>query len=319
VGARYTYETKSGFGFNSDPGFVTGPPISGTYSDSWNAFTPKFTATYQATPELMFYGLISRGFQSGGFNVQGSTSAAFGFPYNSEYVWNYEAGEKFDGFDHRLQVNVSGFLDYYTDLQVISFNQVTLSSLTTNAGSAHVDGIEAEARAAPFNWLTMGVEYNHLWATFENYIIDNGPGVPVSNFSGNQVPYVSPDRVTLSGDVHFPVAGGADGTVSISADWSYRAAMWFDAGNTAPAFLRNLTEWRGLLDARAAWTSPNGAWEVELWGKNLTNTVFVTQGAELTFLLESDDPAEFTNPDLHDFFVTPNPPRTFGVTLRRKF
>ena len=231
-------------------------------------------------------------------------------------MWNFEAGEKFDGFNHRLQINVSGFLDRYTDLQIVSFNQTTLSANTTNAGSAYINGFEAQAQAAPTGWLTVGASWDHLWSKFTNYIVNNGPGVPASDYTGNQVPYVAPDRVTLNGDLHFPIGADA-GRISLGADWSWRNEMWFDAANSAPDFLRSLTAWHGLLDGHVLWTSENDIWEVEVWGKNLTNTLFITQGAELTFLLET--PEDAANPNLHDFFVTPNPPRTFGVTMRRRF
>jgi len=109
AGARYTWQEKSGHGYVNPSGTIVGGPISARQSASWTAFTPKLTVSYEPTQGLMTYATASRGFLSGGFNAQGSTSSALARPFDSEYVWNYELGAKFLGLDNRLQVNIAGF------------------------------------------------------------------------------------------------------------------------------------------------------------------------------------------------------------------
>jgi iron complex outermembrane receptor protein len=319
LGIRYTTETKSGYGSISYANFVFGPAIAATYGPHrWNGVTPKATLTYQAVPQLMLYATASRGFVSGGYNVQGSTSAALGTPFNPEYMWNYEFGGKFDALDHRLQVSISAFFDRYSDLQIVSFNDQTLSYSTTNAGSADVNGLESSVRWIPISWLRLGVQYQHLWAKFRTYVINNGPGVPPSDYSSNYVPFVAPDSVTVTAEVEVPLGAGA-GSFSFGADYAYRSPFWTDAANDTPPFLKSLTAWNGLVNARAAWMSANKLWTVQAWGKNLTNLQFVANGAELTPLLLSNNPAEFLNPNLHNFLRTTTLPRTYGLTVRRAF
>ena len=77
-------------------------------------------------------------------------------PFDSEVVWNYEAGVKFDGLEHRLQANVSAFTDRYKQLQIIQ--NVTSPSgfftATNNAGAAQ----PAEARWNPAGYLRNVIE-----------------------------------------------------------------------------------------------------------------------------------------------------------------
>ncbi|WP_324292547.1 TonB-dependent receptor domain-containing protein [uncultured Desulfobacter sp.] len=66
---------------------------------------------YHCVPDLMFYGSVSKGYRSGGFNMFAMDSRYYS--YEPESLWNYEVGVKGDFFDHRLVVN--GAL-YYMDI-----------------------------------------------------------------------------------------------------------------------------------------------------------------------------------------------------------
>jgi iron complex outermembrane receptor protein len=317
VGARYTWESKSGYSFINPSNTVVGPPVGANYSNSWSAFTPKMTLTYLPTSELLTYATISRGFESGGYNVQGTDQAALSTPFNPEYMWNYEIGTKYDGLDHRLKINVSGFVDKYTDLQLVAFNSTALTFATTNAGTATVRGIESEISAAPTDWLTLGLQYNYLYGRFTRYVIDNGPGQPPTVNTGNNLPYVSPHKITGSTEVHFDIPGDRHlGRVTIGGDYTYRGPIWFTAANDTPQYLHDKTAWKGLVNLNALWTSDSGRWNLQFWAKNVTDLHSVIQVTTATAVWET--PAEAANPNdvLSQLFLIP--PRTFGVTLRWK-
>jgi iron complex outermembrane recepter protein len=313
VGGRYTREDKSGHSFVNYANIVTGPSISGNYSDSWGAFTPKVTLSYQSNPALLLYATVSKGFQSGGFNVQGSTDEALRVPFLPEYVWNYELGAKYDGLDHRLRANVTGFLDRYTNLQIVEYDAAHLTFTTTNAGKASVDGIETDVAVAPSQWITVGIRYDYLHTKFTDYVINNGPGVPPTDNTGNQVPFAAPNVFTANVDLHFD-SPPLHGTIAFGADYTYRSPIQLTVANDTPADVRPNTEWNGVINLRASWTSTDTRWQVSLWGKNVTNRHFTNLAADQSIFFLSQ--AEANNPALHVYEGTLLMPAWFGLTFR---
>jgi iron complex outermembrane receptor protein len=319
VGARYTYESKSGFADLNHSNHFFGPAISGDFSDSWTAFTPKLTLTYKPVESLMTYATVSKGFQSGGFNTQGGDQTSLTLPFNSEIVWNYEVGIKFDGLSHRLQVNLSGFTDRYSQLQIIQ--NVTSPSgyftATNNAGAATVNGLELDLQAAPANWVTLGLRYDYLSSEFTSYLINNGDGT-FTNDTGNQVPFVSRSRVTPSIDLHTDLSGGR-GRVAFGGDYSYRSPYFITPGNNSdtPAYITALTAWHGLINLHASWTSANARHEVALFGQNVTNIHYGLLPADLSVFVQSG-PEYFGGTD-HLYNMRPGPPQSIGITFREKF
>jgi len=126
VGGRYTWQKKSGSAYlNSTGGVIRGSNLHAAQNASWTAFTPAATLTYQATSSLMSYATVSRGFLSGGFNANSSTDKGLAIPFDSEYVWNYEVGTKFNGLNNRLRADIAAFIGRYTNLQVIQLDTTT--------------------------------------------------------------------------------------------------------------------------------------------------------------------------------------------------
>ena len=61
----------------------------------------------------LYYGSVSRGFKSGGFNFTANVPA-----YDPEYLWSYEIGAKYSLLDDKLNSNVALFYYGYEYLQV---------------------------------------------------------------------------------------------------------------------------------------------------------------------------------------------------------
>lgn len=316
AGVRYTHESKDGFSFLNPSGTIAGPPASASYDGAWSAVTPKGSLTYKLIPELMLYTTVSKGFQGGGFNTQGSTPAALSTPFSPTIVWNYEIGEKFENANHELQANVSAFVDRYSELQIVSFDGATQQFSTTNAGAADVKGVEADFAALPAPWLTLTVNYTGMTSKFTNYVINNGPGSPLTIYTGNKVPFVPANRVTAGAELHLNAPWLA-GRVDVGGDYTYRSSIEADAANDLPQFVLDRTVWNGLINAHATWSSYDGRWSAQLWGKNLRNIEYTEQTGNETGLFET--PAEFNNPNNQIWTYHPNPPRTFGITLRASF
>jgi iron complex outermembrane receptor protein len=281
--------------------------------------TPKLTLTYKPVEALMVYATVSKGFQSGGFNTQGGDQTSLTLPFDSEIVWNYEVGAKFHGLDNRLQLNLSAFSDRYSQLQIIT-NVSTpqgFFTATSNAGAATVNGMEADLQGAPTNWLTLGLRYDYLTSKFTDYVIDNGDGT-FTNDNGNEVPFVSRNRMTASVDLHTDLSGER-GRIAFGGDVSYRSKYYISAGNAAdtPDYITDLTAWHGVLNLHASWTSSNGRHEVALFGQNVTNKHYALLPVDLSpFVLSG---FEYAVAGGHLFNMRPGPYQSIGITFREKF
>jgi iron complex outermembrane receptor protein len=316
VGGRYTWQEKTGSAYlNSTGGIIRGSDLHAAQNASWTAFTPAATLSYQATSSLMSYATVSKGFLSGGFNANSSTDKGLAIPFDSEYVWNYEIGTKYNGLDNRLRANAAVFYDRYTNLQVIQFDTATLDSITTNAGAAYVAGLETDLEGAPTKWLTLGLKYDYLDSRFTQFLINNGDGT-FTNDAGNKVPFTPTQRATASAEVHsdFPI-----GTFAVGGDYTYRSAeeLTPQNGNDTPQAIRDLTKWRGLVNLHALWTSKNDRWEVALWGKNITNLHYAVFAQSAGIFIVTH--AELADPTKYLYEIQPGPYRSFGVTLRTRF
>jgi outer membrane receptor protein involved in Fe transport len=92
--------------------------------------------------------------------------------------------------------------------------------------------------------------------------------------------------------------------------------MWLTVANDTPADVLDRTAWRGVVNMHASWMFRDDRWELEAWGKNVTNQHFLTIAGDQTILLAS--PSEANNPANHIFDAHLAMPRWYGLTLRIK-
>ncbi len=316
AGARYTNEDRrSGRTFenffnpavsviNNEPPFgkgvgVPGAPISG--EADFDAFTPKFSASYKVTPAVLAYVSYSEGFKSGGFD--GRASSQFQFqPFRPEFVDAYEGGLKTSWFDGRLVVNAAYFYNDYTDVQVTSFgaDPVTgvFTSLFTNAAAATIQGGEIEASAKPLPGLRVDASLGVLDAHYDKFQILNG--TTVTDASNRRLVNTPPVSASLALTYDRPLFGRLDGEAHVDANYRGETATEI----TDSPLLRQ-PEYVNLNAFLALRTSDN-RWEARLGVKNLTDVAVRRQG----FNLDAFPGVEVA------FF---NPPRTYDVRLIHRF
>ena len=84
--------------------------------------SPKVSIDYQVNPDVMVYGLATRGFKSGGYNIRANAVAVprSAEPFDDESVDSFEVGSKMAFLDQRLFLNVSLFHNKYKDIQLLS-------------------------------------------------------------------------------------------------------------------------------------------------------------------------------------------------------
>ena len=294
AGMRYTQETKE-FNQNfSQESIATGNPLP-TFpriyriEDEYTAWTPKLGAEFRATEDFMLYASVTRGFKSGGFNFASANPAQ---GYSPEYLWSYEAGFKSDLLDNRLRLNGTVFHYKYTDLQVQSFLTPGVIDIT-NASDAKVTGVEIEVVGKPAAGLEIGGYLAYLDAVYENYPGALKPGNIPFDASGQTINSAPKWSYTAYAQHRHELGDGSALIGRIEYNW--RDRQFFTPEN-------NLVETQkeyGLLNANVGYASPGGRWQVYLYGRNLTDTDYVTTTATFTGVVSG----------------RVGEPRTFGIRL----
>lgn len=267
AGGRYTDEKKvfTTMFVRNASGVVSIPKT--TLSESWDAFTPRAGIEYQWTPDLLAYFSASRGFKSGGFNGR-ATSAAELDTFDPEYVWAYEIGLKSEWLDHRLTANFAAFYNDYTDIQLTSIRAVDglIVAVTENAGSAEMKGFELEIAAQPTDSFFFSGGIGYLDAKYTKL----APGATVSLDSK----LVKTPKWTTNLVVKYEWSLGDRGLFSIGGDLSYRSSHFNEPTNIPILKQEAYT----LLGANATYVSASGNWSFSLFGTNLSDERYMTNG-----------------------------------------
>ncbi|MAW82821.1 MAG: hypothetical protein CMI63_21550 [Parvularcula sp.] len=266
-------------------------------SERFDSLTPKFVVDYDLTDELMIYASAGRGFKSGGFSV-GDLQPAF----TPELIWAYEGGVKFNDDSGRLLVNLSGFHYKYTDLQIVQVIDGFTS--TKNAASSTVNGFEAEIVAQPFDGLSLTNAFAFLDAQFDEFMIADPafPALGIQDLSGNYLP--NSPKFTNNISVNFETPVFTDKLLRATFEWSWRDTTYFTEFNLPNASQPSVS----MLNSSLAISGGEDArWFLEVWGKNLTDELVISQN-----FISSDTLGRPRNGSLL-------PPRTYGVTLGVEF
>jgi outer membrane receptor protein involved in Fe transport len=236
--------------------------------ETFRELTWRLALDHDFSGELMGFASASRGFQSGGWNLQTPQSPAFG----PETIDAFEAGLKYVSGSGRFRADGSVFHYAYEDMQVSAFTP--LGSLTTNATSATIDGmdLQVEARPDPRTSLTLGAQF--LKARFDKFrnatCTDYDPAAPVPyapitcDATGNRLPFSPKFKFNIGGSRE--LALGSAGSLRLSANAAYNSGYYSEADNVVrqKAF--------ATLDASAEWRLNARSPALRLWAKNITGT-----------------------------------------------
>ena len=255
-------------------------------------------ANYQWTDGLMTYVRFSTGYRAGGFNVRAAATADP--TYLPEKIKAYEAGFKLDAWNRRLRLNGAAFINKYRDLQVGQFVAPTAGggggALTFNA-NAKYKGLELETVVVPVDGLTLTANVGLLKADYTQYPVAIGAGgalfagctalTGTAAFQNCASVADLPGSPRKTGDFSavytFPSQGY--GEPSVALDYSYRGKIaWAAYAGTSPFKAAVDAKSYGLLGARVALSQiplgDNAKGQLALFGHNLTNEKYVTQGID---------------------------------------
>ena len=284
-----------------------------TYSDSdlvahsvdeslWGG---RLALQYQLTANRMIYGLVSRGYKAGGVNSNPSLTSE-DREFDTELMWNFEAGLKGRWLDDRLQAQVAAFYQNRDDIQIKQSlvqsrddsNAVDFTDYFGNAASGANFGLEVE-----FNWLATEslVWFGTLGLLSADY------DIPLSDDLNNRQQAQAPNyQFALGGS--YQVNDG----LSVSIDIEGKDKFYLSSGHNEQ------TQSYELLNARLNYAL--GSWELSLWGRNLTDKDVIVRGFNFAGFTGN----EFYGNDPRKFYATEayyqfGEPRMYGISSQYNF
>lgn len=248
---------------------------------------PKVSALYEFSSGIgNVYATFGKGYKAGGYNTQMFSDVlqqrlmsmmGVGFKYSieeivkykPEYSFNYEVGSHLD-FGRisstdlaRLSLDLSLFYIDCRDQQLTTFPEgSTTGRMMTNAGRTRSFGGEFSALWNPWSTLAFNVNWGYTNARFIKYFDGK------EDFKGKRLPYAPQN--TLFMQCMYTLSGGKLRHNSIVFDLNLRGTgdiYWNEANTLRQPFY-------ALLGASVTFRAPK--WEVQLWGRNLTNTRYDT-------------------------------------------
>ena len=306
LGLRYTIENRSvrarGEQTFDNPPFVR--PIPGLpllteepFRDrkSFGELTWRASLDRQLSDAVMGYVSVSRGFQSGGWNLQTPQVPAFG----PERLDDFEAGLKFLDGSRRFSADANVFYYDYSDIQVSAITPIGAATANAAAGQVYGLGLQMDARLNRTDF-TLGLQWlKTRYTNFPNASCTNYDPVAVNplapivcDATGNRFPYAP--KLKFNAGANHELSLGNIGTLLLSANLAYSSGYFSEPDNVVKQ------KAYATVDASAEWRpSPLGP-SLRLWVLNLTDADYVTSLATMPTV---------------GVFQSPAAPRRFGATL----
>jgi iron complex outermembrane recepter protein len=243
--------------------------------------------------ELVFVS-VTRGYKGGGVNVDARISPPDDpLVYDTEYLWNYEAGMRGSWLERRLMAEFTAFYLQRNDTQVrdsAGFGG-SYRFFTGNANRAKAYGLEASGSLAVSERWALHGSLGLLGSELDRFQLANG------NVGGGRRLANTPEHGYTLG-ARYRARSGWFG----QAEWVGRARQ-FDSNNhdeTRRGF--------DVFNATLGYTWGN--WTVSLWGRN----IFDESYDKRVFFFGNEDPDYITKR-----YESHADPRQFGVTAAFRF
>jgi len=290
---------------------VTADPVSGAYNTLYgifaieaydtitgelddSSFTPVVTIEWDANEDTMAYLTWTKGFKSGGFdarsnghpdvtvtNAQKSGNQITGsWEFDREEATSIELGSKMSLADGAAELSMAVYMTEYADLQVSQFDG-TLGFNVTNAGEATVQGLEADGRWAVTDNVTLTGSAAYLDFNYDKFPnsqcyfqqVANSPDFPgLCDVGGQRKEYTPELQANIGAAWVGEVGQGL--VLQASIDLAYMDDYLY-AANLDPASKQDATT---MVNGRLAISDADGAWEVALIGRNLSDETVINFG-----------------------------------------
>ena len=311
---KMDYQSACGLDFNFNvtapylPNGISRPlqaatEMTGKESTDYTQLLPKFTLQYAWNPQNNVYATVSKGYRSGGYNIQMFSDLLQGglqtammdairndevlgrfasmmpdLPvaevnvkeatyYRPEYSWNYEAGAHLTLCDSRLQADLALFYMDTRDQQLSRFADSGMGRITVNAGKSRSLGGEVALRAQLTDAFSLNGSYGYTYATFTDYLTDgqNAAGETVEvDYKGHYVPFVPKHTLTAGAQYVFRLRQHQlFDRITLTTHYKAAGRIYWTEANDVSQ------AFYGTLNGRVAFSKGKG--EIALWVQNALN------------------------------------------------
>jgi iron complex outermembrane receptor protein len=169
-----------------------------------------------------------------------------------------------------LNFNAAAFLSKFDDFQTEiwqhpppPFDFLTLP-VYTNAAKVTSKGFELELIASLFNNLSLFSSLGYVDATYDEFFIASE-----RDYNGNKLELAPETEYNFSIEYKMPVIN--IGTFFIRGDFIRKDDYYFDASNEEDYHIEGFE----LIDGKIGYESYNGSLGIYLWGKNLSDKLYM--------------------------------------------
>ena len=257
----------------------------------------KIGISYQQSSNTMHYITLSKGYKPGGVNANNSLNSDLK-EYQTETLWNVDAGRTFSGLDNKLKTRLNLFYGKRKDQQVNTFKEPikaggSFIGYTANAAKGHYYGIETEMNFYPNDNVHLFTNVGLLKAKFDEY---KNPNPTAINMDGRD-PAQSPSyQYSVGGDIMLT------DSLLFKANVEGKNDYYFSNRHNDKS--KSYT----ILNSSLEYIQDN--WSATLWGRNLADESYQTRG--FNFGEYGNNPG---NGYASELYTQQGSPRTFGVTL----
>ena len=276
--------------------------------DLWGG---RISLAYRPVQDLMLYGLVSRGFKTGGVNGQAVAAAPDDDPqiasflkeriaFAAEALVNYEAGVKGRALDGALRYSVSAFFMQREDMQArawVLFPPANWKSYLDNVNEGENFGLEAEAAWQATERLHLSASLGLLGAQLGELVVRNVDTYQLQRQKGRQQAHTPSYQFHVGAHLDLP------GNTFINAQLEGKDAFYFSNSHDIRS------DSYAILHLSAGYRTDR--LEVTAWLRNLTDVDYEVRG----FYFGNNPLKGWANEAYYQY----GEPRTLGVTARLRF
>ena len=259
---------------------------------------------YRFSEALLVYASVATGFKGGGSNPRPFNAFQL-LSFGPEKLTAYEVGFKSDFLERRVRLNVSAFLNKYSDIQSTASPcpgvppaYATPSACRVNLGSADIKGVEVELFAEPIDDFTIDASVSHL--DFQ-YTEVNPAGGATLDDPGTGMP---PWKASIGAQYRIDLASAGSLTPRVDVQYQDETFAGFQ-GSGADRLVQTLPSFT-TVNARLAWRNANEDLTIALEVSNLTDEYYYYS----VFDQRANNGGRI---------VTPARPREWAVSVRKEF
>jgi iron complex outermembrane receptor protein len=233
---------------------------------------------YKPTDRLNFYFSYARGYKAPAADVSQNLEPTADPIIKPEIATNYELGAKLRLYDNRIALNLALFNQKIDSIQEgiiqpgIVFNPVLI-----NAGELKTRGVEMDGQwaATPHLKFILGAAYDKATYAGFHYVCTstqlrsgscpNDPTAGFQDITGQQAIQSPKWKYSVSGEYSNSLTGSL--SYYVQASWTWTDAIYYELGQDPLSREPS----RGILNASFGLRGRDDRWELQLFGKNLTN------------------------------------------------